>query len=95
MSQDIGPAGELGRVRRKLRGHHQPARRLGPASPAGRVEGAVPREDRLVQCLQLLAGFKAQLLDQHPASRPVDRQRLGLAPGSVQRQHELAAEPLP
>ena len=53
----------------------------------------VPQQG-LVNGTQLRPGLDAQRLDQLPSAVVVHGQRLGPAPGLVQRQHELAAEPL-
>jgi len=47
-----------------------------------------------VQALQLGAGFDTELLDQAAAQPPVRLQRLDLAAGPVQREHEQPDQPL-
>ncbi len=91
----VGAADEVGDVGGQLGGHlgaglaH--ADRLGRRRP-GQVR--VAEQDRLVQRAQLGAGRRAQLLVQQPVDLPERVQRLGLAAGPVQRQHQLAPEPL-
>ena len=48
-----------------------------------------------VQALQRLAGVDAELAGQQVADPPVGGQRVGLPPAAVQRQDELAVQPLP
>ena len=45
--------------------------------------------------LQLWAGIDAELIDQGPTTILKDTQCLSLAPRPVQRQHQLAPQPLP
>jgi hypothetical protein len=51
-------------------------------------------KDCLLQGAELGAGLDAQLLHEGNACSPTGLERLGLAPGSVERQHELAADAL-
>jgi len=48
-----------------------------------------------MQLAQLDRRLDPKLLDQHPASITVSLQGLRLAPASIQRQHQLASQPLP
>ena len=48
-----------------------------------------------VQASQRLAGVDAELAGQQVADPPVGGQRVGLPPAPVQRQHQLAVQPLP
>ncbi|GAA3107385.1 hypothetical protein GCM10020001_026690 [Nonomuraea salmonea] len=52
-------------------------------------------QQALVQRLQVLARFHAELADEPVAELPVDAQRLGQASVAVQRQHEQPVRPLP
>jgi hypothetical protein len=52
-------------------------------------------EDRLFESLDHGPGFDAEFLDEQAPSFPVDVERLGLASGAVEREHELCAERLP
>ena len=68
------------------------ARRAG--RPRRELESGVLSQDRGLQFLERRPGLQAELLDQGLAPRPVGLERLGLAPGAIQRQHQLAAQPL-
>ena len=59
-----------------------------------RLERRVVLEDRPLEPRQRRPGLEAQLLGQHAPAVPVDLQRLGLAPGAIQRQHQLRAQAL-
>jgi hypothetical protein len=59
-----------------------------------RRERVVVPEDCPLELLQRLARLEAQLGREQAAALAVDVERLGLATGSVEREHELAAEPL-
>jgi hypothetical protein len=52
-------------------------------------------EHRTVQCAQLLAWLYTKFVDEQAARVRIDRQRLDLPAGPVERQHQLSAEPLP
>ena len=58
------------------------------------VERRVLLEDRALELPQRLAGLDAELLDERPARALVDGERVGLAAGAVERQHQLAADAL-
>jgi hypothetical protein len=62
---------------------------------AAPVERWVVGEDGCVQALQWLAGVDAELAGEQVADAPVGGERLGLPAAAVQRQHELAVQPLP
>ena len=51
-------------------------------------------EDRPLEPRQRRPRLEAQLLGQHAPAVPVDLQRLRLAPGAIQRQHQLRAQTL-
>ena len=51
-------------------------------------------EDRPFELLQRWAGLDAELLDEHLSAVPVCLQRLGLPAGSIEREHQLAAQAL-
>ena len=59
------------------------------------VEGGVLRQDGCVQAPQRFAGIDAELTGEQVAGTPVGGQRLGLPPAAIQRQHQLAVQPLP
>jgi hypothetical protein len=75
------------------------ARRVRRAALLGRrcveLERGVLPQERLVELLELPAGFDAELLDEHRPRRPVGVESLGLAAASVERQHQLSVQPLP
>ena len=52
-------------------------------------------QDGCVQALQRLPGIDAELTGEQVAGPPVGGERLGLPAAAVQRQHELAVQPLP
>jgi hypothetical protein len=56
------------------------------------VEHRVLAEDPLLQPLQLLARFDPELLHQLRPRPAIGGQRVGLAAGPVQRQHQLSVE---
>jgi hypothetical protein len=58
------------------------------------VERRVLLEDRPLESLQRTAGLDPELVDQSAASLLVARQRLRLAAATVERQHQLALQPL-
>ena len=74
-------ADEAGALRRRGR---DAGRRCG-------VERGILLEDALVELAQPASRFDPELLDEHPAGVRVDLERLGLAAGAVEGQHELAA----
>jgi hypothetical protein len=51
-------------------------------------------QDALLQSAELVVRLQSELARQRPAGVPVDRQRIGLAPRAVQREHQLSAEAL-
>ena len=59
-----------------------------------RSERRVLGEDRLFEPPKVLYGLEAELVEQESPAAPVDLERLGLPTGAVQRQHQLAAQPL-
>ena len=58
------------------------------------VERRVLDEDRLLEPLERDAGLEPELLAQVVGRPPVGPQRLALAPDAVEREHQLAPEPL-
>ena len=52
-------------------------------------------QDRLLEALQRLTRLQAELLHQLRSRQPVGLERLRLAIGPVEREHQLAAQPLP
>ena len=88
--EDRGGAGEDGArspARQRAQGGGRDGRR-------GEVELRVLREDRLVQPPQVGARLHPDLLDERRARGAVRVQRLGLAPGVVQREHSLRVQAL-
>ena len=67
---------------------------LGRRIGVGRLQPDLLPEDRRVQLLQLAARLDAELLDEHAACVLVGIERLGLPARPVQREHQLAPEPL-
>ena len=59
------------------------------------VQRLVVREDGHVQPPQRLPGVDAEFAGEQVADPPVGGQRLRLSAAPVQRQHELAVQPLP
>ncbi|HKO28738.1 MAG TPA: hypothetical protein VJU80_14865 [Solirubrobacteraceae bacterium] len=66
----------------------RPARRLG-ASSAGFVD-----EDRLFEFLKRSSRLESQLVEELAPSVPIGPERLGMASGSIQREHQLPAKAL-
>ena len=58
------------------------------------VERRFLPEDRLLELPQPVAGLDPELVDERAAGFLVTLQRLRLATGAVEREHELATEPL-
>ena len=52
-------------------------------------------QDRTLELLQPPARLEAELLAQQLTRLPVRRQRLSLAAGTIEREHQLLAQPLP
>ena len=75
----------------------QPPRR--PSVDRGRtrrrLERGVVAEDRLLEPLQCLARFDAEVIDERPPRLGVGLERLRLPAGAVESEHLLRAEPLP
>jgi hypothetical protein len=63
-------------------------------SPVSEVEGRILVEDRLVQLAQRTTRLNPQLLNKRSTSGLIDLERLRLTPRTVERQHELATQPL-
>ena len=83
--------GELG-----LAAHKRAASRLGHRlGHRAAVESRILHEDRLVKLAEPTAGFDAELLDERPSRYLVGLERLGLAPGPVEAEHQLAEQTLP
>ena len=59
-------------------------------SAAAQIESRVLPEDRLVQLTELAAGLDAELLDERAPCRLVGLERLRLAAGAVEAEHQLA-----
>ena len=74
-------------------GGQRRGRRLGAGRPVG-VELGVVREDHALQPAQLGARLDPQLVDQHAPALAHDLQRLGLPAASVERDHQVPAQPL-
>ena len=69
---------------------------VGPWSlaPTGRSQHGVLLQDAALEALQALARLQSHFLGERQSTLLVDMQRLGLAVRAVEREHELAAEPL-
>ena len=65
-------------------------RRLGQQQ----VERRILREHRALELLQLATGLEPEVLHQRPPGVAERVERLGLAAGSVEREHQLRVEPL-
>jgi hypothetical protein len=52
-------------------------------------------QDRVLEVPQVAAGLQAELIAQQFACLAVRGERVGLAAGAVERQHQLGAQPLP
>ena len=61
---------------------------------AGRSSDGILAQDRLLELAQGGARLEAELLDERAARVLVGRERVGLAAGAVEREHELAAQAL-
>ena len=59
------------------------------------VERRVVGQDGCVQALQRFSGVDAEFAGEQVAGTPVGGERLGLPATAIQRQHELAVQPLP
>jgi hypothetical protein len=81
----------LGQVER-ARGRRRDRRRR--RGGARRLERLVVPEDRRLELLQRLARLEAQLVDQHRTGVAVRGERLGLAAGAVEREHQQEARRL-
>ena len=66
--------------------------RLAAAAP---VERLIVGKDGPVQLPQRFPGIDAELVGEQVTGMPVGGERLGLAAAAIQRQHELALQPLP
>ena len=75
-------------------GAPRPARPRSPGRPPA-LERRVLPQDRPLEPLQLLARLEPELVRQLAPGHPVASQRLGLAAGAVEREHQLAAQALP
>src|SRR5439155_17249307 len=60
-----------------------------------RQELGLVAQDSALELLQLLAGFDAELAAERLACPPVLVERFGLPSGSVESEHQLAAQPFP
>jgi hypothetical protein len=85
-------AGEAGHGGGKLAG--RPGRGRCPVRLARGRERRVGGQDRPFEPLQVRAWFESQLLGENGTGVTVDPQRLALAAGAVERQHQLGAEAL-
>src|SRR5207244_10954098 len=61
---------------------------------ARRVELGVVREDESLEPLELRARVETQLVPEQPARRAVELERIGLAAGAIEGQHEQGAQTL-
>ncbi len=88
-------SGEVGYLRGELCGADHRRRGAAPLVVGRCRQGGVRSQDGLVQLGQFRSRIDAQLLPEQPAGVRVDRERLGLPPAAVEREHQLAAQPLP
>ena len=61
---------------------------------AGRIQRRVVAQNRGFQLLKRAAGFDPKLVDHRSPADPIALQSVRLAAHAVQREHQLAAEPL-
>ena len=61
---------------------------------ARQLERGVLAQDRLLESLQRRARIDSELVPQMLSRLPVGLERLGLTPAAVQREHQLAVQPL-
>src|SRR5207244_104819 len=61
---------------------------------AGLFERRVVAEDRALELLELRARLDPELVHEQPATLAVARERVGLAPAAVEREHQLPPQPL-
>ena len=88
-------AGERREVRRQLPGRSVHNGHLYGRPGAGRVEGGILAQDGRLQVPDRRSRVDAEVVDE-AAAQPVERgERVGRAPGPVERQHQLAVQPLP
>ena len=82
---------------------HGARRATAPRAPCGaarapaadaELERGVLREDRALERLQRRGRLDPEALDERLPGRAVDLERLGLPAGAVEREHQLAAQPL-
>ena len=80
---------------RRDRGEREPAARAARAEPGpARRERRVVLEDPPLQLVQLRAGLEPQLVDEPPAERAEGVERVRLAPGAIERQHQRGDQAL-
>ena len=72
----------------------EPARAGASCGPLGPRQRGVLLQHAGLELLQRRRGLEAEGLDQGGASRPERLERLGLPAGAVERDHQLAAQPL-
>ena len=82
------------RRRRAGRGRAAAERRRRRRVGDGELERRVVAEDRLLELLQRLARVEAELVDERGARVLVGGERVGLAAGAVEREHQQAAQAL-
>ena len=70
-----------------------PRRRRAGARAPRCAERRVVAEDLALE-VAARAGLEPQLLAQPPTGVLIGRQRVGLPPGAIEREHQLAAQPL-
>jgi hypothetical protein len=75
--------------------HQAPAARGGSRTAGAAGERRIVVEDLLLEPPQLRPPLEPELVVQPPAAGAIGGERVGLASGSVQREHQLAEEPLP
>jgi hypothetical protein len=65
-----------------------------PGNPGRPQQSRILGENPALQLTQLFTRLDPQLVDEQRARFRVNRQRLALPPGPVERQHQLSTEPL-
>ena len=92
-AHEVGERGELALAteERVRRGRDAPRR---PGARRQDPERRVLREDRPLELPQRLARLDPELVDERLARALIDRERVRLPAGAVERQHQLSPEPL-
>src|SRR5947208_2406652 len=94
VAHELGERGEPALPSQQWRGRNRrPPRQARPGRR--HVQRRVVREDRPLELAERLARLDPELVHECPAGALRDGERVGLSPGTVEREHQLPAEPLP